>query len=126
MSGINEIKKKAKLSIDEMYDSQVVGKLDNQEENKPEIKQISQPEKNKINKKDVQLNNNPTIQETNHPLKHKDVQPTPHPSEKMETNLDHKQEFRPIRQTLLFPTSKQQIQKIQTYKMTFNLTEDIY
>ncbi len=31
MSGINEIKKKAKLSMDEMYDNQLVGKLGIQE-----------------------------------------------------------------------------------------------
>lgn len=126
MSGINEIKKKAKLSIDEMYDNQKVGKLDNQEERKPENKQSSQPTKQKANKPDDQPASSPFNQEESELDNQKPGRKTNQPSRQPEIQLDRKQDFQSLRQNSIFPTSKQQSQKIPTYKMTFNLTEDIY
>lgn len=126
MSGINEIKKKAKLSIDEMYDNQPVGKLDSQEESKPENKQPTQPTNQKANKPNDQPNNSPIDQEKNEPNNQKNGRKANQPSRQPEIQLDRKQDFQSIRQNSIFPTSKQQSQKIPTYKMTFNLTEDIY
>lgn len=110
MSGISEIKKKAKLSIDEMYDNQQVGKLDNQENGKTD----SQPPNNPFNKKDIQPENQKTKQ----------------PSGQPEFQQDKKQNFQSIEKfekNSVFSNSKQQqTHKIPTYKMTFNLTEDVY
>ena len=91
MSGINEIKKKAKLSIEEMYDNQAVGKLDNQKEN------------------------NPDNQETNHP----DGKQINHTTNKQDVGVV-------VKSAAIFATAKQQTKKIPVYKMTFNLTEDVY
>lgn len=126
MSGINEIKKKAKLSIDEMYDNQSVGKLDIQEETKPESKQSSQPTKQKVNKPNDQPAISPFNQEYSELDNQKNGRKTNQPSGQPEIQLDRKQDFQSIRQNSIFPASKQQTQKIPTYKMTFNLTEDIY
>lgn len=126
MSGINEIKKKAKLSIDEMYDNQQVGKLDIQEESKPESKQPNQPTNQKANKPNDQANNSPLSQEESEPVDQKSGRKTNQPTRQPEVQIDRKQDFQSIRQNSIFPTSKQQSQKIPTYKMTFNLTEDIY
>lgn len=43
MSGIDAIKQRTKLSLDEMYDNQPVGRLDNQKTSKPEPQQTSKP-----------------------------------------------------------------------------------
>lgn len=126
MSGINEIKKKTKLSIDEMYDSQSVGKLDIQEETKPESKQSIQPTKQKVNKPEDQPAISPFNQEQSELDIHKNGIKINQPSGQPEIQLDRKQDFHSIRQNSIFPASKQQTQKIPTYKMTFNLTEDIY
>jgi hypothetical protein len=126
MSGISEIKKKAKLSIDEMYDSQSVGKMDNQKEGKPESKQTIQPASQLENKPDTHPTGSPSFQEISQSLNNKAGHTTIHQNGKLETNPDVKQETQTTRPTTIFPTTKQQIQKIQTYKMTFNLTEDIY
>jgi len=126
MSGISEIKKKAKLSIDEMYDNQSVGKLDNQKEGKPESKQTIQPASQLENKPDSHPPGSPSFQEISQSLNNKAGHTTIQQNGKLETNPDVKQETQTIRPTTIFPTTKQQTQKIPTYKMTFNLTEDIY
>ncbi len=127
MSGLHEIKKKAKLSIDEMYDFQPVGKLDNQKDGNPEIIPVNQPEKIHLqNNPDSHPTGNPSFQELVQPHSYKVGQTITHQSGKLETNPEIKQEPQNIRQTAVYPTTKQQIQKIPTYKMTFNLTEDIY
>ncbi len=106
MSGINEIKKKAKLSIDEMYDNQTVGNLDVHEEIKTEKKQSGQTE--------VQPDDQTTNKEANHF------------SDKLENHVNHKQDLQSNRHSSLFLSSKQLAQKAHTYKMTFNLTEEMY
>ncbi len=126
MSGISEIKKKAKLSIDEMYDNQSVGKMDNQKDGKPESKQTIQPEVQLENKPDSQPVGSPSFQEISQSLNNKAGHTTIQQNGKLETNPDVKQETQTTRPTTIFPTTKQQTQKIPTYKMTFNLTEDIY
>lgn len=125
MSGISEIKKKAKLSIDEMYDNQSVGKMDNQKEEKPESKQTIQAEVQLENKPDYQPAGSPSFQEISQSLNNKAGHTTIQQNGKLETNPDVK-ETQTTRSTTIFPTTKQQTQKIPTYKMTFNLTEDIY
>ncbi len=124
MSGISEIKKKAKLSIDEMYDNQPVGKLDNQKEGKPESKQTIQPASQLENKPDSHQTGSPSFQEVSQALNNKAGHTTIQQNGKLETNPGVKQET--TRPTTIFPTTKQQTQKTPTYKMTFNLTEDIY
>jgi hypothetical protein len=118
MSGISEIKKKAKLSMDEMFDSQSVGKLDNHKDGNPERKTSIQLES--------QLNNNSFFQEYGQPVSYNDGQPTIHQSGKLESHPGIKQESQVAKQLTQFPTTKQQIVKPQIYKMTFNLSEDIY
>ena len=126
MSGISEIKKKAKLSIDEMYDNQAVGKLDNQKDGKPESKQTNQPASQLENKPDSQPAGSPSFQEISQSLNNKAGHTTIQQNGKLETHPDVRQEPQTTRPTTIFPTTKQQTQKIPTYKMTFNLTEDIY
>jgi len=122
MSGINEIKKKTKLSIDEMYDNQEVGNMVIQQNGSPEIKQT----------------NHPVIQKVSNPLTHPDSQPNILPDGKIN---EHKNSHTPnntsihkagntethlIKEHHLSPATKPPMQKVQTYKMTFNLTEDTY
>lgn len=126
MSGINEIKKKAKLSMDEMYDNQPVGKLEKQKTKKPKTQQTNQPTVQLEIKPDLQSPGNPSSQETNQHIGHKAGHPTNQPHGNLETHLDIKQDYQAPKQTSIFPTTKQQTLKIPTYKMTFNLTEDIY
>lgn len=123
MSRINEIKKKAKLSIDEMYDNQLVGKLDVHKNGSMEIKQAIHPDTHTPNQPDIHLSNHTTFQETSQTTKHMAGQTTIHPQEKLENHPDVNPEFQIIRQGTLFSNPKS---KIQTYKMTFNLTEEIY
>ena len=99
MSGISEVKKKTKIAIDEMYDNQLVGKLDIQKEGKQESQESSQHEKQPY----LQQNTNTPSQEKFEP-----------------TSIEE------LKQVLSFPTIKQQSQKTPTFKMTFNLPEDIY
>ena len=125
MSGISDIKKKAKLSLDEMYDSQPVGKLDTQNDGKPDVKETSHPEKQFGNIPDSQPPGNPSAHESIQPISHKSILPAIRQGEGMENNPDFRQDAQLARQTTIFNTRPQE-QKIPTYKMTFNLTEDIY
>lgn len=124
--GINEIKKKAKISIDEMYDTQSVGKLDNQQDGKQESKQTIQPSIQLESNPIVQSNGNPSFQEISQSFGHKSGQPTIQQNGKMENNQEIKPEVPETRIIPSFLMSKQQVLKTPTYKMTFNLTEDIY
>ena len=105
MSGINKLKKKTKLSMNEMYDNQSVGELDNQKESKMEVNQSGQP--------DNQLANKLLIQEDSYLLSNKDE----HPIINQSGNITNKQSVQ---------VKKQIMKKSPTYKMTFNLKEDIY
>ena len=126
MSGINKIKNKTKLSINELYDNQLVGKLDNQKVSKPESKQNKHPAKQQEINQANHPAGNQTFQKEYQPVNHPAGQTTIHQTENPERHLDAKQEHPTNRQTAIFPTTKQQTQKVPTYKMTFNLTEDIY
>ena len=126
MSGISEIKKKTKLSIDEMYDNQSVGNLDTQEDGKKEIKQTSHPANNKENHPDFQINGHPSFQNTIREINHPAGQTTIHKNGKMESNPEIRQEPLIAKQITAFAATKPQVQKTSTYKMTFNLTEEIY
>ena len=106
MSGIKAIKEKAKLSIDEMFENQTVGKMETRlngnTSNQKEIHPAGQP--------DNQVNGNPIN-------KNIDV--------KTENQLNGKmvkQENIPAN----FKPKPQQSSKPASYKMTFNLTEESY
>jgi len=108
MSGINELKRKTKMSLDELYEGKTVGKTVKQKESNPERKEEIQPDsQNKISQ---------SSQERSHPTNQLDRQ--------MENNLDVRQESHSAPSVYL--NAKPQMQKMQTYKMTFNLTEDVY
>lgn len=84
MSGIEEIKKKAKLSLDEMFDSQTVGKLETQKDGNPEKKEAGQPYNHTNNQPSVHKDYHPSIQTPTQ----KDVQEDKNKySEKMTFNL---------------------------------------
>ena len=102
MSGIKETSKKIKMNIDEMYDTQSVGNLGKKESNKEEKNKTSLLDENPNTNLLNQLINQPEIQ-------------APIPMKIHSTTQQNE------------PHTKQsQPQKAQTYKMTFNLTEDIY
>jgi len=116
MSGIKEIKEKAKLSIDEMFDNQSVGKMENQlsgnTTKQPPIHTTTNPDYQLLNGKKTTHKNTtsqPTTQETNQP----ENQP-PKKTDNQPTNFND------------FSMKKQQTSKPASYKMTFNLTEEAY
>ena len=108
--------------MEEMYDSQLVGKMGNQKVSKPENKQNKHP----VKQQEINQANRPTGNPASHKTKQAVVHTTIQQTENLERHLDAKQEYPMNRQAVIFPTSKQQTQKVPTYKMTFNLTEDIY
>lgn len=134
MSGIKNIKEKSKIQLDEMFDSKSVGKPDIQKDGNPEIKQTTQP--------DVQQPINPVIHTAAHPEVRPSTPPSfqqaaipvPHPAGHtavhpvgiMGVQEDVRPEFQPPRQTSIFSAKQSKNQKIQTYKMTFNIREDIH
>lgn len=134
MSGIKNIKEKSKMHLDEMFDSKSVGKPDIQKDGNPEAKQTTQP--------DVQQSINPVIHTAAHPEIQPSVPPSfqqaaiplphpvghtaIHPVGRMEAQEDIRPEIQPSRQPSIFSTKQSKNQKIQTYKMTFNIREDIH
>lgn len=124
MSGIDGMKKKVKLSIDEMYDDKAVGQLDNQKDGNTEINQNIQPAIQYENKLDNQTARNPTYQESIQPTNHQAGQTSNHPQESSQ-KYGSLQSEPGIRQMIVLG-GRQQTPKVQTYKMTFNLSEDIY
>ncbi|WP_042279758.1 hypothetical protein [Candidatus Protochlamydia sp. R18] len=126
MSGISEIKKKTKLSIDEMYDNESVGEMGKHKNGKMESKPSIQPAEHLSNNPDFHFTSNSFIQQSRKTVMHKTGQANIHQNGKLESHSDIRQGSRIAGQTNAFPTAKQQTQKSPTYKMTFNLTEDIY
>lgn len=130
MSGIKNLKAKSKIQLDEMFDPKPVGKPEIQKDGKEEIKQPTQMDIQQVINPLNQLINKPDVQ-----LAAKEApplppqlagQPTTQPTGKLETHLGVNPEGQMSRHTPIFPTKQPQNQKIPTYKMTFNLTEDIY
>ena len=113
MSGIDQIKKKAKLSIDEMYDNQPVGKLENQENIHPDLQKVGQTTIQTNNKPSEQLNDHITKQQSEQPVVHKPV-------------LETHQNKMEIEKEMFVPRMKPQMIKEPTFKMTFNLPPEIY
>ena len=134
MSGIKNLKEKSKIQLDEMFDAKPVGKPDIQKNGKEESKQpiqldtqqIINPISQLLNKPEAQLASPLPPQELSSPSNQQASQPAIQPPGKLETQLDVKQEVQLARHTPVFPTKQPQSQKAATYKMTFNLTEDIY
>ena len=134
MSGIKNLKEKSKMKLDEMFDTKPVGKPDTQKDGKEEIKQTTQLDSQQIinpisqllNKPDVQPASQPTHQETKLPPSQFSGQTASQPPGKLETLLDVKPEIQISRHTPTFPAKQPQNQKVPTYKMTFNLSEDVY
>lgn len=127
MPGIDDLKNKTKLSIDEMYDFQSVGKPDNQQTGKPEIQQ----ELKQTTKKTAKPINVQTPPDALMPNRFENQailsKPLPiNPSETLSSQLGGMQEVQYDNQIAVFPTTKQPPQKIPTYKMTFNLNESIF
>ena len=122
MSGINELKKKAKMSIDEMYDNQSVGKEDNQKSENPESKKTTPTN----NQAFINPAITPTLQKPNFSDDQIIGQATINPSDKMENLSNEIPDTQQTRQQTIFPVKQSHNQKVPTYKMTFNLTEQIY
>lgn len=124
MSGIKEIKEKAKLSIDEMFDNQSVGKVENHFNGNP----TNQPSIQPPNHPNNQLDYNPTSETAFHSTKSK--QPTSKPTSQLNTKpenqLNVKVENQQETKVPEFAMKPQQSYKPASYKMTFNLTEDAY
>lgn len=114
MSGISEIKKKAKLSMDEMYDVQPVGKLDNQEETSMNIQQSGHSVVPNNRKQDIPQAINSFNQELTNSI------------EMQDHNFDNKQKLLSNKQRTTVPIAQYSNQKIYPYKMTFCLTENTY
>ena len=134
MSGIKNLKAKSKIQLDEMFDPKPVGKPEIQKDGKEEIKQPTQMDIQQVINPLNQLINKPDVQPTSllaakeaPPLPPQFAgQPTTQPTGKLETHLGVNPEGQMSRHTPIFPTKQPQNQKIPTYKMTFNLSEDIY
>jgi len=143
MSAINELKEKSKkqlqvnekrkMGLSEMFGDQSVGKPANQQDGNPENKQPSDMDNHQaINiihqmaslTDSQELSNHPS-QQTIFPREQLAGHTTIHPVGKMDTQMDVKPETKLVRQpTILSKQSKNQ--KIPTFKMTFNLREDIH
>lgn len=118
MSGISEIQKKAKLSMDELYEHPSNNK-----------KQVPTPKKQDIkqtNKLDIQTSSKPDIQPANQQAgsilkpKHLQTMPTT-PSAPVNTEAQNTPSEQASKYLLATPPHK-----LPTYKMTFILTEDSY
>lgn len=134
MSGIKNLKEKSKIQLDEMFENKPVGKPENQQDGKEEIKQpiqldtqqIINPLSQLINKPEVQQVGQVTAREVLSTAAHQSSQPEIQPTGNLETHLDVKPEIQMSRYTSIFLAKQPQNQKLPTYKMTFNLTEEIY
>jgi len=113
MSGIDEIKKKAKLSIDEMYDNQSVGKLDNQ------------TTRHTDSHKDVP----PTLRSNSNTSEHINDDMLKKQNEQLVSQKYTSAETQKITETekLMYrPKMRPQMIIEPTFKMTFNLPAEIY
>ncbi|PJD94548.1 MAG: hypothetical protein CK425_11250 [Parachlamydia sp.] len=141
MSGIDAIKKKAKLSMDEMYEDKPVGKMGNQNNGQQDIQQNNQTVSHKnIKQPNNPLGNqieNPRIQQPSHPENHLGQSNLIHEANNPNFGDLRMQQSNPeihasreinslTRPALNFSSSQTQSQKMQTYKMTFNLPENVY
>lgn len=144
MSGINALKEKSKkylethekqkMGLDELFEDQSVGKPVNQKDGKPEIKQSNQLDIQKSTKPVSQAATHPEVQPSSQPLHQQTISPNPHlhgqpttqPVGKMETQTDVNPEPQTARQPTIFSTKQPKNQKVPTFKMTFNLREDIH
>ena len=116
MAGIDELKAKTKLSMDEMFDDQVVVKLENQEAFKKDKKETGKPGK--------QLENLTTEKLFKRKL---DNESTPLLAEDSESKENNQAETRPLRRLNNYPTRQATVaDRPVFYKATFNLPEDIH
>lgn len=141
MSGINQIKAKAKLSLDEMFEHKPVGKLENPKTGKPAKQEKRKSFKNLA----VDLDNHPVNQPSDYPENHISGQSANQVKRKQSNNismgLDNQPSSKVASQQVgnveihktIYPDSQlngqisglasQQSQKPPSYKMTFNLNE---
>ena len=128
-----EFKEKSKIQLDEMFDAKPVGKTETQKKGKEGTQQASHMDIQKNMNSAVHQDGNMDVQTAAQPSGLHNYFPTTHlPSHtenqqprKLETHPESNQEVQLSRQPPLF-SIKQQSPKIATYKMTFNLTEEIY
>lgn len=102
MSGIKNLKEKSKIQLDEMF------------ENKPTENPRSQKDEKKTIQQTTHLTNQPASNPTNQQSINPEIQLNEHPAIRTPRYLPNKS------------IKLQQNQKTATYKMTFNLSEDIY
>jgi hypothetical protein len=144
MSSIDELKEKTKkqvqvndkkkMDLSEMFGDQLVGKPGAQQDSNPEAKQTNRldsqqpthPVSQTATLPEVQPSAPPSFQQAAIPLPHPVGHTAVHPVGKMGVQEDVRPEFQPPRQTSIFSTKQSKNQKIQTYKMTFNIREDIH
>lgn len=117
MSGIEDIKKKAKLSMDEMYED-TSGKPANQKDGKPDNQPGNQPDSHPTSKVD----SHKTIHKENHPTE----QPPIQPANQLSTNPFSQESNQLGNQKGGIPSKQAPSPKPNNFKMTFNLTEDIF
>jgi hypothetical protein len=146
MSGIEELKQKTKISMDEMYEDQPVGKMEKkisgqtdsqlagQMGNQPSNHPTKNPPIKKFEKESKQTNNHPRNQEAKQPESWTSGQPVNQLASKLAKQLNEQPDVHEsglmdtqiTRQPSVYPVKQMQPQKMSTCKMTFNLTEDIY
>ena len=122
MSGIEDLKQKTKLSMDEMYEDKPVGKMERKKVGHPDKQLSSQMENQAQNKRFGKEPNNAP----NHPTHQESTQPPIWKAGKPENQAIDHMDSQITRQPSIYPTKQMQAQKMPTCKMTFNLTEDIY
>jgi len=126
MSGINEIKKKTKLTLDEMYGNQSVGNLNSQEEIKQDNKQFNKTAFHGDARQEPLKNEAILDHASDYVDTHKAGNMDIHPSSPVEAHLSYKQDFQEKRNNAAETIVKQQQTKAITYKMTFSLTEEAH
>jgi hypothetical protein len=123
MSGIDAIKRKTKMSLDELYEEQPSRKLDVQNSKEPAIQQVDQPELPQEYSQPVPQLCDPAPQNIIQPL---GVMEDNTQIVRQDALLNSNQGSQMNQQTQQYIVAKRPPAKIVTYKMTFALPEDMY
>lgn len=138
MSGIEEIKKKAKLSMDEMYEVEQVGNMANQKAVQPDTQQPIQTsvkkviqqantQKKKIGKEGSTAMEQPYLKpKTFQPETETSKQPEIQSAIQIEIQKSEQPNTQPLNQLAESLIRQAQPPKSETYKMTFVLPEQVY
>lgn len=123
MSGIDAIKKKTKMSLDELYEEQAPRKLDVQNSRDPETQQVVQPEVLQEEPQTISQLCDPAP--TNIVQPHRAVMDNPQVV-RQDVLLDSNRGSHMNHQAQQYSLAKRSPPQIVTYKMTFALPEDMY